>query len=86
TLATWLSSHENEPDVSRDYVARMFQGLAGVPAHSPSSFAALAAEFKTKGGLNEQFANELAAKGAFAALTSALDNVLARIGASERAP
>jgi pyrroline-5-carboxylate reductase len=83
TLAQWLVAHDVPASVARDYIARMFRGLADVPVQSASSFTELAHEFKTKGGLNEQFANDLARQGLFAASASALDGVLARIVRSE---
>jgi len=86
TLARWLTAHDVSPTAARDYVARMFQGLADVPLRSTSSFAELAAEFKTRGGLNEQFANLLAERGAFAACSSALDAILERIEGSQNRP
>jgi len=82
TLARWLTAHDVSPAAARDYVTKMFQGLADVPGRSTSSFAELAAEFKTEGGLNEQFAHVLAERGAFAACWSALDAILERIAGS----
>ncbi len=86
TLAHWLTAHDVSSTAARDYVAKMFQGLADVPGRSASSFAELAAEFKTRGGLNEQFANALAERGVFAACSSALDVILRRIVESENRP
>lgn len=83
TLAAWLTSHGVPAAVARDYVAKMFHGLADVPQRSTLSFGELAAEFKTKGGLNEQLADELAAKGVFGAYSPGLDAILARIVKSE---
>jgi pyrroline-5-carboxylate reductase len=83
TLARWLVKQEVSPETARNYVTKMFQGLANVPGQSKSSFTELAAEFKTKGGLNEQFANVLAERGAFIAFSSALDLIFDRIIRSE---
>jgi hypothetical protein len=57
----------------------MFDGLGRVPRRSRESFAGLAEEFKTKGGLNEQCAAELRQAGVFDACSLALDGILARI-------
>jgi pyrroline-5-carboxylate reductase len=78
-LARWLTSHGVDAAIARDYVAKMFHGLADVPQRSTLDFGELAAEFKTKGGLNEQLADELAAKGVFGAFPAGLDAILARL-------
>lgn len=79
TLASWLVSQRIAPAVARDYITKMFHGLATVPDGSTLLLSELAAEFKTKGGLNEQVANELEGSGMFAAWSVALDNILKRI-------
>lgn len=78
TLCAWLTQQGVRGSLAREYVAMMFRGLSEVPQQSDRSFAELAQEFTTKGGLNEQFANELTRKGAFAACSAALDSILAR--------
>jgi len=83
TLASWLASRGIPADLARSYVSTMFRGLADVPMRSALPFDQLAAEFKTRGGLNEQFANELARHGVFGACSGALDAILARIAKSE---
>jgi pyrroline-5-carboxylate reductase len=82
TLAHWLIARGVPAPMADDYIAKMFRGLADVPRRSRATFAELAAEFKTKGGLNEQFANELARDGVFAAYAAALDSIAARIAGS----
>lgn len=83
TLASWLVGHDLPAATARDYVARMFRGLAEVPLHSTKTLADLSAEFKTRGGLNEQFASELATQGVFRHCSAALDAILARIQRGE---
>ena len=83
TLAAWLVSHGVPAVTARDYIARMFYGLADVPQRSTLAFGELAMEFKTRGGLNEQLADELAGRGVFGAFPAGLDAILARIVKSE---
>ena len=79
TLGAWLIAHGVAPARAREHVAMMFDGLGRVPRGSDLPFAALAAEFKTRGGLNEQCAAQLAQAGVFDACSRALDAILARI-------
>ena len=79
TIEQWLVSHGVTATRARAHVAMMFDGLARVPRSSDLSFLELAEEFKTKGGLNEQYAAGLARAGAFDAWSAAADGVLARI-------
>ena len=79
TLSAWLMGHGVAPSRARAHVAMMFDGLARVPASSDATFAALSEEFRTKGGLNEQCAAELAQNGAFEAWSVAVERILARI-------
>ena len=86
TLRSWLARHGVPPATARDYVAMMFEGLSRVPRRSTASFAELAEEFKTKGGLNEQCADQLTKSGVFEACSLALDAILARIEGSGSMP
>lgn len=86
TLASWLIRNGVHAKMARDYIAAMFRGLSHVPLSSGTSFAELAEEFKTKGGLNEQFARDLARSGVFDAWSGGLDAILARIEKSNNAP
>jgi pyrroline-5-carboxylate reductase len=79
TLASWLQGRGVSPSTAHEYVSMMFYGLGQVPQRSEGSFAELASEFKTKGGLNEQFAAELHRRGVFAAWPTGLDAILARL-------
>jgi pyrroline-5-carboxylate reductase len=86
TLASWLIRNGVHASTARDYIAAMFRGLSHVALASKASFGELAEEFKTKGGLNEQFARDLARSGVFDAWSSGLDAILARIEKSDNAP
>lgn len=79
TIWSWLTRHGVPPARAHEHVAMMFDGLSRVPRRSKASFAELAEEFKTKGGLNEQCAEELTQAGVFDACSLALDAILARI-------
>jgi pyrroline-5-carboxylate reductase len=58
----------------------MFQGLANIAAREKApSFAALATEFATRGGINEQVVTHLKGHGVFHGLSEALDAVLQRM-------
>jgi pyrroline-5-carboxylate reductase len=86
TLSSWLVRNGVLAKTARDYIAAMFRGLSNVPVASETAFSALADEFKTKGGLNEQLARDLARSGAFDAWSGGLDAILARIEKSDSAP
>jgi pyrroline-5-carboxylate reductase len=69
------------------YVGQMLRGLAGAALAMPErSFAALAKEHQTPGGLNEQVLRLITCDGSFVELDRALDAVLKRLqaAASER--
>ena len=83
TLGSWLTDHQVPAATARGYVAQMFRGLSQVPLHTSNTFAELSAEFKTRGGLNEQFARDLADHEVFRNCSAALDAILARIERSE---
>jgi pyrroline-5-carboxylate reductase len=85
-LASWLVRNGVHANTARDYIAAMFRGLSHVPLASEASFGELADEFKTRGGLNEQFARDLARSGVFDAWSAGLDAILARIEKSNNAP
>jgi len=85
TLSSWLGRNGVQAGTARDYIAAMFRGLSHVPVASEATFSALADEFTTKGGLNEQFARDLARGGVFDAWSDGLDAILARIRKSDNA-
>lgn len=76
----WLENNGLERSKGQAYLAALFQSLAE-RAQRPGieSFSVLSREFATKGGLNEQVLADFETKGGKAALTQALDRVLARI-------
>ena len=82
TLRSWLTRHGVAPATAREYIAMMFEGLSRVPRRPEVSFAELAEAFKTKGGLNEQCADQLKQSGVFDDFSLALDAILARIEGS----
>ena len=84
-IAGWLERHGVPAHVARTYVATVLQGLADTAVREKElSFAALAGEFATRGGINEQVAGHLKQHGALAALSDALDAVLQRMKAAAR--
>lgn len=85
TLASWLVRHGVHARTARHYIAAMFHGLSQVPVSSEAAFNQLADEFKTKGGLNEQLARDLARSGVFDAWSGGLDAILARIEKNDNA-
>jgi len=83
-IAGWLARHDVPAGDARRYVATVFQGLARVAVNQPEhGFAALATEFATRGGINEQMVAHLKDTGALAAVSDALDAVLRRLRAAE---
>ena len=83
TVAGWMTHKGVAPANTHIYVAQILKGLAQAPMMAPDrSFAALAEEHQTAGGLNEQVVRQLTDKGIFAELSSALDAVLTRLRAA----
>jgi pyrroline-5-carboxylate reductase len=81
-ITSWLTRHDVPAEAARRYVATVFQGLANIAVAQPEhSFAALADEFATRGGINEQVMGHLKKTGALASLSVALDAVLQRMKA-----
>ncbi|MBB4226845.1 pyrroline-5-carboxylate reductase [Rhizobium mongolense] len=80
TVAAWLERSGLERATGHAYIAPLFASLAQ-KASGPGAepFSTLSREFATKGGLNEQVLSDFEKKGGLAALTIALDGVLARI-------
>ena len=79
TVAAWLSRRGLPSAAARRYVADVFAALAGELATPDADFSALAHAHATPGGLNEQFARDLAAAGTYDAVEAGLDAVLDRI-------
>jgi pyrroline-5-carboxylate reductase len=84
-IAAWLTRHGVPAADARRYVATVHQGLGNIAVATPEhSLAALAGEFATRGGINEQVLAHMKARGAFAALSEGLDAVLERMKAAAR--
>ncbi|HET6160730.1 MAG TPA: pyrroline-5-carboxylate reductase [Dongiaceae bacterium] len=82
-IASWLTRHGVPAADARRYVATVFQGLAAIAMREKGhGFAALAGEFATRGGINEQVMTHLKKEGTLAALSDALDAVLRRMKAA----
>ncbi|MCW1919913.1 pyrroline-5-carboxylate reductase [Rhodobacter sp. KR11] len=79
TVQAWLATQGLPEPAARTYLAGLFANLGQVARQSPLDFADLRHEFSTRGGLNEQVFRDFAAGGGTAALTQALDGVLARV-------
>ena len=84
-IASWLSRNGVQAADARRFVAAAFQGLGNIAVATPEhSLAALAGEFATRGGINEQVLAHMKARGAFEALSEGLDAVLQRMKAAAR--
>ncbi len=80
TSARWLEAEGMSYDQASMYLKQLFGALSHVTDTSrEQSFEAMASEFSTKGGLNEQVFREFIENGGTKALTLALDSVLKRI-------
>jgi pyrroline-5-carboxylate reductase len=78
--AEWLARHGVDPQQARDYVARIYAGLAQTTIEAPGrSFAELAADHATRGGTNEQVLGYLKQHGVFDRFDEALDAILRRV-------
>jgi len=79
----WMIRHGAAPEKAQAFVSKMLRGLAET---SPAgrSFAALAEEYQTRGGLNEQVLRSITDQGLFAAFENALDAVLERLAAAHK--
>jgi pyrroline-5-carboxylate reductase len=83
-IATWLTRHGVPATDARRFVATAFQGLGNIAATTQEhSLAALAGEFATRGGINEQVVAHMKERGAFDALSEGLDAVLQRMKAAK---
>ncbi|EJC83385.1 pyrroline-5-carboxylate reductase [Rhizobium leguminosarum bv. trifolii WSM2297] len=80
SVTGWLEKSGLERAKGQAFIAPLFAGLAQKASGAGAEpFSALSREFATKGGLNEQVLSDFDKKGGLAALTAALDGVLARI-------
>lgn len=82
-IASWVARKGIPEQQCREYVARMFAGLADAGLEvCERSFEELAAAHATPGGLNEQVLRDLTDRGVFDVLTEALDSVHRRAAGS----
>jgi pyrroline-5-carboxylate reductase len=78
--AGWLTREGITPLEARDYVARIFLGLAETAVEARgSSFEQLAADHATRGGTNEQVLTYLRGHGVFERFSEGLDGVMRRV-------
>jgi pyrroline-5-carboxylate reductase len=83
TVTGWMERNGIATDTARAFIGQMLSGLAGTAAAAPDrSFAALADEHQTRGGLNEQVFRAISQDGQLVDLDRALDGVLARLRAA----
>jgi pyrroline-5-carboxylate reductase len=81
----WMTRHGAAPEKAQAFVSKMLRGLAETsPAAPGRSFAALAEEYQTRGGLNEQVLRSVTDQGMFATFENALDAVLERLVAAHK--
>jgi len=80
TIVSWLAGHGIPHAQARDYISRIFRGLADATTTAPApAFKVLSDEHATRGGINEQLLTHLAGHGVFKDLSQGLDAVLHRI-------
>lgn len=78
-IADWLAAHEVSETAARRYVAHMTVALAYAATDENLSYAELATDHTTPGGLNAQALRELREAGVYAALGDTLDLIHRRI-------
>jgi len=83
--ASWLTRHGIPEAKARDYIARLYAGLAQTSLDEPErSFQSLAAGHATRGGTNEQVLTHLTAHGVWERFSEALDGVMRRVTAGSK--
>lgn len=80
TIARWMERGGVDPGKARAFTGQMLDGLAATG--SGRTFAELADEHQTRGGINEQVVRQVAPDGFIPTLDAALDDVLARLRAT----
>jgi pyrroline-5-carboxylate reductase len=79
-VSGWMANQGIADDKAQTFVAAMLRGLSATAEALPDrSFAALAAEHETRGGLNEQLHAFLRERGFFAAVAEGLDGIAKRV-------
>ena len=79
TISRWLAGRGIPQADATRYVAAVFGALSETLLDTRPNFAALADEFATAGGINEQFLTALRRAGTFDAVDGALDEVAQRL-------
>jgi pyrroline-5-carboxylate reductase len=80
TISRWLADRGIPQADATRYVAAVFGALGGtLRATQPNDFRALADEYATAGGTNEQFLTALRRAGTFDIVDRALDDVAHRL-------
>lgn len=83
TIHSWLKDNGVDDAKGRDYVASLFGALGQAPATTPdASFAHLAEDYATRGGINEQVLRELTEHGTFERFRESLGAIHRRITAA----
>jgi len=82
-IASWLSRNGVPEPQAREYISRMFLGLASTAVEAPvETFHSLSGHHATVGGLNEQFLKHMVDTGLLESVSRGLDAVLHRIKAA----
>jgi pyrroline-5-carboxylate reductase len=85
TAAAWLTRHGIGELSARDYIGRIFAGLAATAVEQPRrTFQELAADHATRGGTNEQILRHMNEHRVFETFNDALDGVMRRVTAASR--
>ena len=86
-IASWLAQQSVRESTAREYIARLFLGVATTTVDTPErSFQSLAENHATAGGINEQFLKHLVENGLLTGVTEGLDGILHRISAQAGEP
>ena len=82
TIAAWMADKGVDGGKAHAFMAQLLEGLGSAsPATPGRSFAELADEHQTRGGINEQVFRAITRDGVLPDLDAALDGVLARLRA-----
>ncbi|MGV2497440.1 pyrroline-5-carboxylate reductase [Pelagerythrobacter aerophilus] len=80
SITDWMEREGIEASQARSFITQMLKGLTKTAIAAPSSsFASLAEEHQTRGGINEQLFRNLTRSGTVPGIAPGLDQVLARL-------
>ncbi|MBD9495183.1 MULTISPECIES: pyrroline-5-carboxylate reductase [unclassified Ensifer] len=83
TIHSWLKDNDVDEAKGRAYIASLFGALGQAPETTPdASFAHLAQDYATRGGINEQVLRELTEHGTFEKFRESLGGIHRRITAA----